>query len=121
MLGSPDDGRAHRDREEEWVSLPLFNRSDSFTGTVLYQNLKFENFKTPTTTCGSSQAALGPYWQQTDYVPFIKLQTPTFVNLELDALAHFPKPQDSWANSYDCGRLFPCTALLNVVARVEGG
>ena len=110
-----------RDWAEEWYNLPLlFNRSDSFQGTVVYENIKFVGFKDPLTYCGSRQAALGPYWRQPDYVPLVRVKNPTFKDFVMDALAYFPKPLTEWATFEDCGN-FPCTGLLNSVAVIENG
>lgn len=53
----------HQDRVHNWHELPMFNYSDSFEGTVLYKDIKFKKFDNKTTTCGSQQAAIGPYWK----------------------------------------------------------
>ena len=110
----------HKDWVHEWLHLPLFNVSNSFEGTVLYDDLVFVNFESETTSCGSYQAALAPYWKQANYVPLVRVKDPTFVDVKMNALARFTKPLPEWAIVEQCGN-FPCTALLNSVALITGG
>jgi hypothetical protein len=87
--------KEHRDREiEHWYWMPLFNYSDCFIGTVEYNDLRFKNFETKETTCGSRQRAIYSYELQPNYVPFIKMDTIVMDNVHQDAVAWLSAPPD---------------------------
>lgn len=110
----------HRDREEEkWEWLPLYNYSDCFAGTVKYDGLRFFEYPSATTSCGSRQAALTVWHRQPNYVPFIHLASPDWTNVGQEAVAWLPEPLGDWADRSECGD-WPCTAMKNVVIHVTG-
>lgn len=86
IANMPAEGE-HRDREEKWDMLPLFNpKGGAMTGDALYDNIELINFKSDRKTCGERQAAIMPFLQP-DYTPFARFENLIFREVSNSAVA----------------------------------
>jgi hypothetical protein len=85
--------------------------------TILRRNT-FVGFNS-TTRMGKLNSIFGSSKYQADYTPMLEIYDSTFIDIELDALAHFDLPNPGWAVLDDCGE-FPCTAPLNILYYLQG-
>lgn len=88
----------HKDREEDWKHLPLFEKAGAMRGgRATYRDLRLINFITARKTCGSRQAAIMPFLAP-DYTPYAEFTGLIFENVAREALTYIQDPPQGWAN-----------------------
>lgn len=88
----------------------------SWGGNTLYENIRFKNFNTSTTWCGTMQRLFAINGLSPDYNPEVRLVNPIFENVHFDTYAYLFTPPNDWATIDDCGQ-FPCTGPNNILIK----
>ena len=79
----------HRDREEKWTMLPLFNpKGGNMKSEAIYRDVELINFKSDTKTCGARQATIMPFLNP-DYTPYASFSSLTFREVAHEAVTFF--------------------------------
>jgi len=96
-------------------SLPMekIKGHSSWGGRTIMRRNTFIGFQAKTRE-GQHNGIFGSNKYHADYTPMVELYDSTFINVELNALAHFDDPNPAWANLADCGE-FPCTGPHNIL------
>lgn len=58
--------------------------------------------------------------KNSDYIAYSEFVSPVFDNVVKEAITYYDPPkQESWINWEDCGIVFTCTGLYNVITKIE--